>query len=265
MNIVCCIKQVPDTATIIKIDSEGKHIQRDGITYIVSPYDEFAVEEALQIKEKIGGDTTVSVITMGPERAKEALRQCFAMGAEQGYHLLDDAFDDSDTYATAIALAAALKKIDFDLIICGKHAVDGDTSQVTGMLAALLDIPQVSMIMKQELSDDNTKAIVNRQLEGGEEVVEVQLPCLWTCQKGLNEPRYPTLKGIMGAKKKPITDMSASDIGLSEDEVGLKGSKTDVTRMYPPPPRPPGRIIEGEIPDAVGELVKALREEAKVL
>lgn len=264
MNIVCCIKQVPDTATVIKIDPEEKHIIRDGITYIVSPYDEYAVEEALQIKEKLG-DSTVTVITMGPEQAKEALRQCFAMGADQGYHLVDDAFDNSDTMATAKTLAAAIKKIDCDLIICGKHAVDGDTSQVGAMLAEFLDIPQVSMIMKQELSDDNKSAIVNRQLEGGEEVVEVQLPCLWTCQKGLNEPRYPTLKGIMGAKKKPITDMSAGDLGLSEDEVGLAGSKTDIGKIYPPPPRPAGRVLEGEPQEAAAELVKLLREEAKAI
>jgi electron transfer flavoprotein beta subunit len=264
MNIVCCIKQVPDTATVIKIDPEGKHIQREGITYIVSPYDEFAVEEALRIKEKLG-DATVSVITMGPERAKEALRQCFAMGADQGYHLVDDAFDDSDTYATAKALAAGLKKIGYDLIICGKHAVDGDTSQVGAQIAEALDIPQVSMIMKQEISDDKQTAIVNRQLEGGEEVLEVQLPCLWTCQKGLNEPRYPTLKGIMGAKKKSITDFSAADLELSPDEVGLQGSKTDVSRMYPPPPRPAGRVLEGETQEVVQELVKLLREEANVI
>lgn len=264
MNIVCCIKQVPDTATVIKIDPEAKHIQREGITYIVSPYDEFAVEEALRIKEKLG-DATVTVVTMGPQRAKEALRQCFAMGAEQGYHLVDDAFDNSDTYATAKALAAALKKVGFDLVLCGKHAVDGDTSQVGGQLAELLDIPQVSMIMKEEVSADKKKATVNRQLEGGEEVVEVLLPCLWTCQKGLNEPRYPTLKGIMGAKKKPITDLSPADVGLKPEEVGLQGSKTDVTKMFPPPPRPAGRIIPGEAPDAVKELVKCLREEAKVL
>ncbi len=264
MNIVCCIKQVPDTATVIKIDPEEKHIQREGITYIVSPYDEFAVEEALQIKEKLG-DTTVTVVTMGPERAKEALRQCFAMGADEGYHLVDDAFDDSDTYATATTLAAAIKKIDFDLIICGKHAVDGDTSQVGAQVAELLDIPQVSMIMKEEINDDKKTAVVNRQLEGGEEVLEVQLPSLWTCQKGLNEPRYPTLKGIMGAKKKPITDFTVSDLGLSPEEVGLLGSKTDVSKMYPPPPRLPGRIVEGEPEEAVKELAKLLREEAKVI
>lgn len=264
MEIVCCIKSVPDTATQIKIDPHERRIQQEGVQYIVSPYDEFAVEEGLRIKEKLGG--TVTVVTMGPERAAEQMRHCFAMGADKGIHLKDEAFTHSDTVATAIALAAAIRTLpQFDLILCGKHAVDGDTGQMGPMLAEFLRIPHVSLVMKQKIDPEKKVALVNRQVDGGEEVVRCPLPALWTCQKGLNEPRYPTLKGIMGAKKKEIQVLTAAGLGLSPGSVGLSGSKTEVIRLTLPPKRPPGRIIEGDEETAAKELVRLLREEAKVV
>lgn len=265
MKVIACIKHVPDTETRIKIAADGKSIVTEGVQYVISPYDEFAVEEALRIKEKFGeGDVTV--ISMGPERAKEAIRTALAMGVDKAVHLNDPAFDGSDSYAIAKALAKAISKLEYDLILCGKKAIDGDFEQVPQHLAEFLDLPHAIYIRSEEISADKKTITVRRQVEGGNtEVIESTLPAVFTCEKGLNEPRYPTLKGIMGAKKKPITNTAPADLGLAANEVGLAGSKIELIKLSLPPQRAAGKKFEWDS-DAVAEKVcKLLREEAKIL
>lgn len=264
MKIVACIKEVPDTATVIKLGPDGKDIVREGIEFIVNPYDEYALEEGLRIKEKFGEGEVVA-FCLGPERATEAIRKCLAMGADRAVHLCDKAFDGSDTYATALALAKAIQKEGFDLILCGKQAVDGDGAQVGAGIAEILGIPQVSLVIKLEISPDKKSAIAHRQVEGSTEVIECKLPALFTAQKGLNEPRYPSLKGIMGAKKKPIALLKPADLGSDAGSVGLAGSFTVVQKLSLPPVRAGGKILEGEQDQVIEELVRALKEEDKVL
>lgn len=264
MNIVVCVKQVPDTATRIKVKPETGEIDPEGIQYVVNPYDEFGVEEALQIKERLGKGE-VLVVSMGPERAKEAVRTCLAMGADRGVHLNDSAFEGADSLATAVALAAAIRRQPFDLILCGRQAVDDDLGQVGASLAELLDIPHVSLVSKLDLSPDGRTATVRRDVEGASEFVEVELPALLTCQKGLNEPRYPSLKGIMAAKKKPVEELKAADLGLDPATIGAAGAKMKVLKYSSPPPRGGGKILEGEPAVAAAELVRLLREEVKVI
>lgn len=264
MNIVVCVKQVPDTATRIKVKPETGEIDPEGIQYVVNPYDEFAVEEALQIKERLGKGE-VLVVSQGPERAREALRTCLAMGADRGIHLKDSAFEGGDSLATSVALAAAIRRQPFDLILCGRQAVDDDLAQVGASLAELLDIPHVSLVSKLELSSDGRTATVRRDVEGASEVLEIELPALLTCQKGLNEPRYPSLKGIMAAKKKPVEELSVSDLGVDPARVGTAGSKMKVLKYSSPPSRGGGKILQGEPAETAKELVRLLREEAKVI
>ncbi len=263
MNVIVCMKQVPDTETLIKIKSDGSGIVTDDIKYVMNPYCEFAVEEALRIKEKFGGQAIL--VTMGPAKAIEALRTGLAMGADRSLHLSDPAFEGADGLATARALAAAIQKESFDLILCGKQAVDDDLAQVGPSLAEFLNLPHVTLITKLEISPDQKKAKVEREVEGGKEVIEVSLPAVFTCQKGLNEPRYASLPGIMKAKKKEVKPFNQAALGLPPDQVGAAGSKTKITKYIPPPSRPPGKIISGEVIDAAKNLVKLLREEAKII
>ena len=264
MDILVCMKQVPDTETKIQINAEGKGIVTDGIKYVMNPYDEFAVEEALRIKEKAGG--TVTIVSMGPQRATEAIRTGLAMGADKGVHLNDAAFEGADSYATAKALAAAIKPLSFDLILCGKQAVDEDNAQVYAALAEMLDIPHVSVVTKLEMADDGKGAVAEREIEGGsKEVIQVSLPALIAAQKGLNEPRYASLPGIMKAKKKPIDVVDLAKSGLSADEVGAQGAKLKTTKFSLPPEREAGKILEGEPEEVAGQVVKLLREEAKAI
>jgi len=259
MKILVAVKQVPDTATQVKIASDPRTIDTTGITWIVSPYDEFAVEEALRIRERRGAGEVVAV-TLGPERAKEALRSCLAMGCDRAIHLNDPAWAEADTLATARALAAVVEREAPALVLCGRQAIDDDMGAVPAQLAELLGWPCLSWIMEESVDADGTVVRAARQVEGGLEVFEVPLPAVLTCQKGLNEPRYPTLKGIMGAKKKEIRDVKAADLG-----VGATAPELTLLTLEPLPPRPPGRIIQGDVQTAVKELVRALREEAKVI
>jgi electron transfer flavoprotein beta subunit len=259
MKIVVCIKQVPDTATQVKIAAGGKAIETTGITWIVSPYDEFAVEEALRIKEKRGQGEVV-VITLGPDRAKEALRSSLAMGADRAIHLNDPAWVDADTLTTARALAAAIKAEGPALVLCGRQAIDDDMGAVAAQVAEILEWPCAAWIMEEAVDGEGKTIRVGRQVEGGLEIFELPLPAVVSAQKGLNEPRYPTLKGIMGAKKKEMKDLKASDLGLTAEPPQL--SLVDLEAL---PPRPPGRVIPGEVPAAVKELVRALREDAKAI
>ncbi len=259
MKILVMIKQVPDTATQVKIASDGRAIDTAGITWIVSPYDEFALEEALRIKEKRGQGEVVAV-SLGPDRIKEALRSCLAMGADRAIHLRDSAWEAADTLATSRALAAVIKQEGPGLALFGRQAIDDDMGAVAAQVAELLGWPCASWIMEEAIDADGKSVRVGRQVEGGLEVFDLPLPAVISAQKGLNEPRYPTLKGIMGAKKKEIKDVKAADLGIAAESPALS-----VVKLEALPPRPPGRIIPGEPPEAVKELVRSLREDAKAI
>ena len=264
MNLLALIKQVPDTETQIKIDAGGKGIQTADIKWVMNPYDEFGVEEALRIKEKTSGKVTV--IGLGPQRVVESLRTALAMGADEAIHIDDPAAEGGDALATARALAGAIKGVPFDLIFCGQRAVDDDNAQVGAALAELLQVPLLSVITKVEISEDKTKVKVNRPVEGATWVLETSLPALITTQKGLNEPRYASLPGIMKAKKKPLTAKKLADLGLAPDQVGEAGSKIKTRVFTSPPDRIPGKLVEGESVQEKGTvLVKLLREEAKII
>jgi electron transfer flavoprotein beta subunit len=259
MKILVMIKQVPDTATQVKVGSDPRTIDTAGVTWIVSPYDEYAVEEALRIKEKRGQGEVVAV-SLGPGRVKEALRSCLAMGADRAMHLLDPAWDAADSLTTARALAAVIKQQAPALALFGRQAVDDDMGSVPAQVAELLGWPCASWIMEEAVDEGGKTVRVGRQMEGGLEIFDLPLPAVVSAQKGLNEPRYPTLKGIMGAKKKEIKDVKAADLGLSPEAPGIS-----VVKLETLPPRPPGRIIPGEPAEAVKELVRALREDAKAI
>jgi electron transfer flavoprotein beta subunit len=259
MKILVMVKQVPDTATQVKIGGDGKAIDPAGVTWIVSPYDEFAVEEALRIKEKQGQGEVVAV-SLGPDRAKEALRSCLAMGADRAVHLKDPAWDQADGLATARALAAVVKQESPALALFGRQAIDDDMGSVGAQVAELLGWPCASWIMEEAVDASGKTVRVGRQVEGGLEVFDLPLPAVVSAQKGLNEPRYPTLKGIMGAKKKEIKEVKAADVGIAPEAPALA-----VIKLEALPPRPPGRILPGEPAEAVKELVRALREDAKAI
>src|SRR4030095_2315727 len=240
MKILVTIKQVPDTATQVKIAADGKSIDTTGVTWIVSPYDEFAVEEALRIKEKRGQGEVVAV-SLGPARAKEALRSCLAVGAERAIHRLDPAWESADSLTTARALAGVIKQEAPGLALFGRQAIDDDMGAVGAQVAELLGWPCASWIMEEAVDGDGKTVRVGRQVEGGLEVFDLPLPAVVSAQKGLNEPRYPTLKGIMGAKKKAIKGVRAPARGLDAEPPQLS-----VVNLMPLPPRPPGRVVPGE-------------------
>lgn len=250
MNIVVCIKQVPDTETRIKIGSDGRSIDTTDVEWVVNPYDEYAVEEALQIKEKYG-EGEVVILSLGGESTATAIRSCLAMGADRGILLKSEDLN-GDSWATAAALASVLKEMEFDVLFFGKQAVDDDNSQVGSMIAQILDLPCVAVINNLEISE--RKAVAQREVEGGLEIVETGLPAVFTAQKDLNEPRYASLRGIMTAKKKQI----------DEKEMKLTEAKVEVVEMFKPEPRPAGRIV-GSGKEAVPELVQLLKDEAKVI
>ena len=264
MNIIVCMKQVPDTEAQIRVKPDGSGIVDSDIKFVMNPYDEYGVEEALLLKEKFGG--TVTIVCLGPERAIEAIRTGLAMGADKAVHLDDPAFEGGDAFSTAKALAAAIKGMEYDLIFCGKQAIDDDLAQVGPALAEMLGIPQIVVVTKVEVSEDAKKAKVNRQIIGGEEIIEVPLPAVLTAQKGLNEPRYASLPGIMKAKKKEVKAVKIADLGLDPNAVGKAGAKTQILKMYSPPQREAGNIIEGDTAEETApKLAKLLREEAKAI
>src|SRR5262245_12385531 len=258
MKMAVCVKQVPDTETRIRVAPDGKGIVDSDINWIVSPYDEFAIEEALRIKEAKGAE--VVLLALGPDRVQTALRNGLAMGADSAVHLKDPLFDGADTLGTARALAAALKALGADLVLLGQQGVGGDHSQMPGLVAELMDLPQVTMAVKVELGEG--RATVEREVEGAHEVWETALPAVISAQKGLNEPRYASLKGIMAAKKKPIETRDAAALGLSAEE--LK-PRTSVVALELPPPRPAVRMIEGDAATQARELIRLLHKEAKVI
>ena len=258
MKIAVCIKQVPDTETRIRIGPDGKGIVESDVNWIVSPYDEFAIEEALRIKEAKGGE--VVLVSLGPDRAQSALRNGLAMGADSALHLKDPLFDQTDTLGTAWALATALKPMAPDLVLMGQQGVGGDNAQVPGLVAEILDLPQVTMAVKIEVQDG--KATIEREIEGAHETWDVTLPAVVSAQKGLNEPRYASLKGIMAAKKKLIETKGAADLGLTAEQLA---PRTRVVALDLPPSRSAVKMIEGDPDTQVKELLRVLHDEAKVL
>ena len=264
MNIIVCLKQVPDTETQIKISPDGKSIVTDDIKWVMNPYDEFGVEEALRLKEKFGGEVTV--VGLGPKRVTESIRTALAMGADKGILISEQTLEGSDSLAVAKALAAAIKELEYDLIFTGQRGVDDDMGVVGANLAELLDIPQLSVINKVEVAEDGKSVKVQRPIEGSTLVIETSLPALITAQKGLNEPRYASLPGIMKAKKKPLEEKTLSDLGLDASEFGVGGRKVKVLALTPPPARKAGKIVEGETPqEKAAALAKLLHDEAKVI
>jgi electron transfer flavoprotein beta subunit len=249
MKTVVCIKRVPDTEARIKIAGDKQSIDTAGIKYIISPYDEFALEAALRLREA-KGEGEVIVITVGESSSGEQLRSALAMGADRAVLLKGQ--PTLDGLATAKALAAEVKSIAPDLVLTGMKSVDDDQQQVGTMLGELIGAPTVSVVAEFEIADG--KAVAHREIEGGVEIVDVALPAVITMTKGKQEPRYPSLKGIMAAKKKP----------LEEKDAQLEASRVRVKELSSPPERPAGRIV-GQGADAVTELVRLLREEAKVL
>ena len=252
MRIIVCIKQVPET-TEVKIDPKTHTLIREGIPNIVNPFDEIAVEEAVRIKEKHGAKVTV--ITMGPPQAKDALLRCLAMGADEAYHICDRTFAGADTYATSYTLAKLISKLDYDIILCGKVATDGDTAQVGPELAEHLGIPQITYAKKVEVYPETRKIRVTRETDSGYEVVEADLPVLITAIKGLNEPRIPSLMGIIAAKKKPIKIITFKDLGGKPEEYGLLGSPTWVIDTYTPEKKRGGKIFSDLTPEEAAEKI----------
>ena len=249
MKIVVCVSHVPDTATRIKVGGDGKSIDPAGVTYIINPYDEYAVEEALKIKEK-AGEGEVVVISLGNDNSKETIRKALAMGADTGILLKEETHRDS--LGVAKALAEEIKSQGAKLVMMGKQSVDYDNSIVGQITAELLDYSCVPVCVKLEI--DGEKITAEREIEGGREVIETSLPAVITCQKGLNEPRYASLKGIMSAKKKTIEKKTPAAYTPT----------TEVIKLHLPPGKQPGRIV-GSDASAVPELVKLLKEEAKVI
>ena len=241
MKIVVTVKLVPDPNAEKRIDPATKRLVRTGVETVLNPYDEYALEAALQLKERAGGDTTVTVFTMGPEALKETLRKALAMGADEAVLLADDGLAGSDVSATARAMSAALKKVGFDLLVVGGLTDDGSTGAVPGALAEYLGLPCVTNARKAEIADG--KLTVERETDGGYQIVHGPLPSLLTTALTFGEPRYASLKGIMGAKKKTIALLTVADLGL-DGPAGESGSKTALVTFAPPPVRGKGEVVE---------------------
>ncbi len=258
MDIVVCIKQVPET-TEVRINPETNTLIREGVKSIINPFDMYAIEEAVRLKEKYGGKTTV--ITMGPPQADAALREAVSLGIDEAVLVSDRAFAGSDTWATSYTLSCAIKKIgSYDLIICGKQASDGDTAQVGPGISTHLDIPQVTYVKKIEEIKDST-ARVERMTEEGFEIIKTPLPALLTVVKEINTPRMPSLKAMMRAKQIKISHWTASDIEASPENIGLTGSPTQVVKIFTPAPREGGQMLQGEPQEIAQKLTELLKGE----
>ena len=263
MKIIVLLKRVPDTEAKILINQEGTGIKDDGIKYVINTYDEYAVEEGLRLRDKAGTGSTVTVVCMGPEEAAELIRTALAMGADNAVHVCDKALDRPDPFVAATVLAKAIKDQGFDIIFCGKQAIDDDMGQVHSILADMLDIPQVNVAIEFEMAADAKRSTVRRRIEGGDEKVETSLPAVISCEKGLNEPRYASLPGIMKAKKKEIRKKTLADLGFT----GIPGEARSSVVRWVPLPKSSGctQVRAEETRDAVKELVRLLREEAKII
>jgi electron transfer flavoprotein beta subunit len=262
MNILVFVKQVPDTETRIQLKDGA--VDTTSVKWVANPYDEFAIEEALRIRERLG-QGKVTVVSLGPDRVKEAIKYALSLGADEGVHLKGDGVALWDPLAVATVLAAAARKLGFDLVFTGKQGVDHDWSQTGIILAEFLDLPHVSVVVGLELDPPAKRGVAKREVEGGVETVEFELPAVITAQKGLNEPRYASLKGIMAVKKKVIPEWTLADLGVDPGSVGEGAAAIRFVEFSLPPPRPAGRILEGEPKETSRELVRILHEEAKVI
>lgn len=255
MNIVVCLKQVPDT-TAVKIDPKTGTLIREGVPAIINPEDKHALEGALQLKEQVGGKVTV--ISMGIPSAKAALREALCMGADEAVLLTDRVLGGADTLATSKALAAAIKNFDYDLIFAGRQAIDGDTAQVGPEIAEHLNIPQVTYVQNVEVKGD--KLVVNRALEDGHQIVEVKTPCLLTAIEELNETRYMNVARIFETNDDEIKIMTAADIDVDASELGLKGSPTKVKKSMTKEVKGAGELVKQEPKEAVSYVLGKLKE-----
>lgn len=264
MRVVVLMKQVPDTEAAIRVSVDGRGIVEDDIKWVMNPYCEFAVEEGLRAKERFGGE--VVVVSVGPSRVVEAVRTALAMGCDRGI-LVDDGalWGASDSLGRGRVLARVVGEVGFDVVFCGRQAIDDDMAQVGSVVAELLGVPQLTFVNSLEWVDERTVR-VGRQVEGGTQVLECGLPVVVTCQKGLNEPRYASLPGIMKAKKKPLDVRDLASLGLDPMQVGRAGDTTEVLRVEVPPARQAGKLVEGETPEEkASRLALLLRQEAKVI
>jgi electron transfer flavoprotein beta subunit len=266
MKILALAKHVPESTAAIKVKPDGSGIETAGVKFVMNPFCEFAVEEALRIREKnAAAGIEVTVLTLGPAAAADVIRTAYAMGADQGIHLCDDAYNGLDELTTARVMAAAVKSRGFDLVLAGKHAIDYDSGQVGPALAECLGWPHAGAVVAIEWAADMKSLTARRRIEGAEEVVEIKLPCLITCEKGLNEARYPSLPGLMKAKKKQIETLNLAAIGLPASEISATACATRMGEFAPPPPRPPGRRLSGTPEEMARELVRILHEEEKLI
>lgn len=261
MDIFVCVKQVPDTATHIQISS--RHVDLENVNWIVNPFDEFAVELALQLIEA-AGEGRVHLVSLGPDRAKEALQMGMAMGADSAYHLHHQAFQDGDPFSTAKALAAFLQDHRYDLVLCGKQSADDDAGQVGILVAEFLSLPQVTGV-RTAVWDDDSHLIAEREVGGAIERIRTPLPALLTVDKGERPPRHPSLKGIMTAKRKGCFAVAPDQLGLTPKELGSAGGLTKRTAVAKPAAKEAGVLLQGEPDRMVGELVERLRQERGLL
>jgi electron transfer flavoprotein beta subunit len=257
MNIIVCIKQVPGT-TNVSIDEKTNTLKREGVEAIINPFDEYAIEEGVRLKEKTGG--RVTVISMGPPQAENALREALSRGCDEAVLISDRAFAGADTLATSYTLAKAIQKLGvFDIIICGKQASDGDTAQVGPGIAEALDIPHIAYVGKiEEITSGSLKVL--RMMEDGHDIFELSLPALITVVKEINTPRLPSLRGMMMSKKAVIRKFTAADIGADPARIGLTGSPTQVVKIFYPPARQGGEKIAGDAQESASKLVVKLKE-----
>jgi len=259
VNVAVCVKQVPDTTAKKELTADFR-LNRSSLESVLNPFDEYAIEEAIRQKEAHGGEVTM--VTMGLPSAEDTMRKALAMGVDRGILVSDDTLAGSDTWATAKVLAAALKTGQFDLILCGQESADARTGLLPGALAEHLGLPLLSYVEKLDI--DGSTATVHREVSGGYQIVTASLPAVVMVVKAINEPRYPSLKGIMSAKRKEIARMTLGDLGLEPDSVGAAGSKTKVTGAKPRPEKAAGQVIQ-EPSEQAARLIADFLEENKVL
>jgi len=263
MKIIVCIKQVLDTAA--KVVIQGEKIISPGSSLVMNPYDEFAVEEAIRIKTE-NQESEITVLSMGPDSTKETLKRALAMGVDRAIHISVSSYEKLDHLQIAKILSKAIEREPFDLVLCGRQAVDDDMAQIGPALAVYLDIPFITVVTKIQFAKDFKTADITRQIEGGREIRKgLSLPFLATCQKGLNNPRLPSLKGIMAAKKKTIQTLTAIDLSIDTNTFGPQNNKLKVIKLSLPPERKKGIILEGSGKEVAKELVKIIREEKKII
>ena len=267
MDIIVLMKQVPDTESEVEIAEDGVSLDTEDIKWVINPYDEYALEEALLIKES-RDDVTVTAISVGPDRVSESIRVAYAMGIDNAIHINDEYDDEvygaADAFTTSKIIAKALDDTPYDLILAGVRAVDNDNYQVPAHISKMLKIPMISLVTKQEIQGEDI--ICEQSIDGGTAVVKAALPAIITAQKGMNEPRYPAVRAIMKAKKKKADERELEELDLNIDELGAQGAKTKVRAMAHPPKRNEGKVIKGSTAaDKADELVRLLKEEARVI